>query len=344
MSLLSTFILAATGVGGKPDPNGLPGTSALQSLISGVAFWALLAALAGLLDLGGGVGALITLRQLPPRVDGPTRHAHLGARRLPRGCGTSDRRVLRGPRPDRPVVMPGRDIGIRPVARERRSSGRLIAPAVAALALVAMGIAIGSRIASPQKPTVRADTTSVPEPHARTAPSAETSAPTTPTRAGAVAAAARSITAFDGDVLLDPVRLRAVVERLAAAASRPQLIRAFADASAQTRAMLGADSVPRPVVVLRSVPVGYRVEQLSGDEATVAVWYVGIVGSGATIEPQQSWRTQVVRLVWEARAWKVRSFEASAGPTPPLLSTEATTPPGDMFTAVASFAEIRDAG
>jgi hypothetical protein len=40
MSLLSTLIVAATGVGGKPNPNGLPGTSALQSLISGVAFWA----------------------------------------------------------------------------------------------------------------------------------------------------------------------------------------------------------------------------------------------------------------------------------------------------------------
>jgi Family of unknown function (DUF6112) len=49
MSLLSTLILAATGVGGKPNPKGLPGTPALQSLISGVAFWALLAALAGLL-------------------------------------------------------------------------------------------------------------------------------------------------------------------------------------------------------------------------------------------------------------------------------------------------------
>jgi len=49
MSHLSSFIVAATGIGGKPDPNGLPGTSALESLISGVAFWALLAALAGLL-------------------------------------------------------------------------------------------------------------------------------------------------------------------------------------------------------------------------------------------------------------------------------------------------------
>ena len=49
MTLLRTLIIGATGVGGQPDPNGLPGTSALESLISGVAFWALLAALAGLL-------------------------------------------------------------------------------------------------------------------------------------------------------------------------------------------------------------------------------------------------------------------------------------------------------
>lgn len=49
MSLFSTLVVAQTKLGGQPDPNGLPGTSALQSLIAGIAFWALLAALAGLL-------------------------------------------------------------------------------------------------------------------------------------------------------------------------------------------------------------------------------------------------------------------------------------------------------
>ena len=42
-------LIADAGIGGTPDPNGLPGSSALQSLISGIAFWALLAALGGLL-------------------------------------------------------------------------------------------------------------------------------------------------------------------------------------------------------------------------------------------------------------------------------------------------------
>ena len=48
MSIFST-IVAATGVGGTPNPSGLPGSTALESLISGLAFWALLAALGGLL-------------------------------------------------------------------------------------------------------------------------------------------------------------------------------------------------------------------------------------------------------------------------------------------------------
>lgn len=49
MPLATTIVLAVSGIGGTPDPNGLPGSSALQSLISGIAFWALLAALGGLL-------------------------------------------------------------------------------------------------------------------------------------------------------------------------------------------------------------------------------------------------------------------------------------------------------
>src|SRR5205809_5889622 len=46
---VSGIVVAASGIGGKPDPNGLPGSSALQQLINGLAFWGLLAALAGLI-------------------------------------------------------------------------------------------------------------------------------------------------------------------------------------------------------------------------------------------------------------------------------------------------------
>jgi len=209
--------------------------------------------------------------------------------------------------------------------------------------LLAIGIAIGSRIASPESTPRAAETTSVTSEGNRSTPSQPTSVPTARTRAGAVAAAALSITAFDGDVLLHPVRLRAVVGRIASASSRERLVEVFTQASAQTRAKLGADTVPQPVIVLRSVPIGYRVEQFSTGKATVAVWYVGIVGSGATVEPQQSWRTQIVSLVWERGTWKVSAFESSPGPTPPLSTAEPAQPPGDLFATIPRFQEFERA-
>jgi Family of unknown function (DUF6112) len=41
-------VIIAAGIHANPNPNGLPGSPALQSLIDGLAFWGLLAALAGL--------------------------------------------------------------------------------------------------------------------------------------------------------------------------------------------------------------------------------------------------------------------------------------------------------
>lgn len=236
--------------------------------------------------------------------------------------------------------MPGRDISFSSPEHGRRASRILVTAGIGAVSLLALGIAIGGRIASPQhaappSPTGTADTSSNSAPARRQTPQR--------TRSGAVAAAARSITAFDGTVLLQPTRLQGVVSRIASRAARPELLALFAQASAQTRAKLGADTVPRPVIVLRSVPVGYRVERFTSAEARVAVWYVGIVGSGATVLPQQSWRTQLVSLVWENRAWKVSSFASSPGPTPPLSTAETAYAPGDLFAAIPRFEEFERA-
>ena len=235
--------------------------------------------------------------------------------------------------------MPGRDIRI--PRHEPRGRGLLLASALAALTMLAFGVVIGSRLAPPQRPS--AATRPASPAGQRTDPIGPAVASARRTRPGAVTAAARAVTAFDGDVLLEPTRLRTIVSRVASRGSRHQLIAAFAEASSQTRAKLGADTVPRPVIVLRSVPVGYRVERFSAAEATIAVWYVGIVGSGATVQPQQSWRTQVVSLVWEAGAWTVSSFASSPGPTPPLSTVETAYAPGDLFAAIPRFEEFERA-
>jgi len=234
--------------------------------------------------------------------------------------------------------MPGRAVSVPPPRRKRPGRGLVPAAALATLTLLALGIVIGSRFAAPQEPT--GATTAASLGAAGAEPLRAEVASRLPTRAGAVRAAARSITAFGADVLLDPARLRALVERIASAASQSRLIAAFDQASAQTRAKLRVDTVPRPVIVLRAVPVGYRVERFSADAATVAVWYVGIVGSGASVQPQQSWRTQIVSLVWEDGGWQVSSFASSTGPTPPLSTADIGDPAGALFAAIPRFEEF----
>lgn len=217
-----------------------------------------------------------------------------------------------------------------------RSRRGVFAGIGAAVALLGIGLAIGTRIQShtPEITTVATVTvrSAPPRPHGADS--------TAPSRAAAVAAAAHAITAFDGNVLLDPTRLRTVVASIASAESRAQLIATFEEASAQTRTKLGAATAPAPVIVLRSVPVGYRVERFAPSRATVAVWYVGIVGSGAAVQPQQSWRTETVTLVWEGGAWKVSSFRSSDGPTPPLSTAEIPASPEELFTTIPRFAEF----
>jgi hypothetical protein len=210
---------------------------------------------------------------------------------------------------------------------------------IAALALLGIGVVIGSHIAAPRGSSVVQATVTVPSSVPAPRPSAAASP--TPTRTGAVAAAAHAITAFNGDVLLNPSRLQQVVARVASAESRVQLTAVFERASSETRSKLGAGTVPAPVIVLRSVPVGYQLERFSTTQATVAVWYVGIVGSGATVQPQQSWRTEVVSLVWEGGTWKVSSFRSADGPTPPLSTAEIPATPTQLFAAIPRYDEFR---
>jgi hypothetical protein len=208
---------------------------------------------------------------------------------------------------------------------------------VGVLTVLAAGIAIGSHLFQHQSADhVTTERAAAPTPSAAPEPGRSATHSNAHTRSGAVAAAARSITAFAGDVLLDPVRLHAIVARLASDSSRARLIETFEQASAQVRTKLGADTVPRPVIVLRAVPVGYRVDRYSARHATVALWYVGIVGSGATVQPQESWRTETVSLAWDGGAWKVDAYSSTPGPTPAPAAAEAEAP-GELFTRIAGF-------
>lgn len=234
--------------------------------------------------------------------------------------------------------MLDRDLTLTHAVSGRRARIPLLAISLTALAILAVGIVISSRLGDR-----KASSTGLAQPALRDAqtPSASSRRGSDPpvqhSQAGAVAAAAAAVTAFDGTVLLNSGTLRATIDRIASSGSTASLREAFEQAGARLRDQLGADTVPKPVVLLRTFAIGYRLERYSPDRATVAVWNVGVVGSGATVQPQQSWRTQHVSLVWEHGAWKVAGFESERGPTPPLMNAEAADSAAELFTRIPQF-------
>jgi hypothetical protein len=233
--------------------------------------------------------------------------------------------------------MTGRPVDV-VAAREHRLHWRRVAAAAGAVALVLIGIAIGSRVAAPQEKNAAPATVTV------TSSAATPPVPTaSPTHASAVRAAAKYVTELDGSALLDPAHVRAVVDTIASAQARPGLVAAYEQAARQARTQLGLGTVPAPVVILRATPVGYRVDSYGVQRATISIWRVGIIGSGASVDPQQSWATETVTLVWQSGDWKVSGLSSSPGPTPPLSTSGAPTSSGDLFRTVPNFKEFPNA-
>ncbi|MGH2451346.1 MAG: hypothetical protein ACRDGE_08775 [Candidatus Limnocylindria bacterium] len=223
---------------------------------------------------------------------------------------------------------------------------RLLAFGLVALLLFALGIAIGRRSGSPATEAAPPATVTVAAGGVETSgesgdtvpPPGGRSSGYARTREGAVAAAADYLAALNGRVILDPAVVRRTLAAISAADAQEGLARAYAAAATQLRQQLGVGTVPEPVVVVRAAPVGYRVAGFARDAATVSIWRVGVVGSGATVEPQQSWRTETVALVWEGGTWKIASLRSAPGPTPPLAG--APTPPAQLFASVPEFEEF----
>ena len=225
--------------------------------------------------------------------------------------------------------------------------GRWLALGLAAILLLAVGAAIGRRTAGqPPADARQAVTVTVadsaqqsrqPESQARTG-TKRTGYARTPE--GAVDAATAYVAALGGPAILDPAAIRRTLAVVASSASRDDLVRAYEIAAAQGRERLGVGTTSTPVV-LRTTPVGYRIEGFQRRAAMVSIWRVGIVGSGATVEPRQSWRTETVSLVWEDGTWKVDAVRSSPGPTPPLAGP-AATPPADLIAAIPTFDEFKD--
>ncbi|MEV6422392.1 hypothetical protein [Streptomyces sp. NPDC051662] len=86
---------------------------------------------------------------------------------------------------------------------------------------------------------------------------------------------------------------------------------------------LGLDADGNPpqgnTFVTRTIPVGTKVESLSGDTAKVSVWYTGLIGmSGpdSTNPVRTTWKTWTFDLRWLSDEWKVTGDSQKDGPAP----------------------------
>ncbi|WP_370413991.1 hypothetical protein [Streptomyces fradiae] len=71
--------------------------------------------------------------------------------------------------------------------------------------------------------------------------------------------------------------------------------------------------------VSRTIPVGTKVKDYTGDTATAEVWctgLVGLAGDGSTKPVTSTWFTITEKLKWVGGDWKVVSSEQAEGPTP----------------------------
>lgn len=95
--------------------------------------------------------------------------------------------------------------------------------------------------------------------------------------------------------------------------------------------------------LLRTAPLGYRVESYDGHAVSLAIWKMVIAGGGAG-GVFAVFDTTRLTLHWTARGWRVAAFGADVpGPTPdlPLSSQTVSTESGVLASVINGFRELR---
>lgn len=138
------------------------------------------------------------------------------------------------------------------------------------------------------------------------------------TREGAVAAATTYALALDNGEIFDAVHRAAVLDDIAADATRTELAAAFNEGLGliSSQLHLEEDSFEDPASVWRSVPGGWRLTEYDRNAATVAVWTAVMAIADGRLLAEPGWRTTEVTLAWERDAWRLVGFGTGPGPDP----------------------------
>jgi hypothetical protein len=139
---------------------------------------------------------------------------------------------------------------------------------------------------------------------------------------GAVAAAANYARVLSSTMILDRSRRHAAIEALAAPETLARQQRAFDQAAALLTKGLGVPdaSAQDGTVLLRAVPVGWRLEKYTGNRATVAIWVTSVLGAlggpPQGVPVREAWGTTTVELRWVDGDWKQLKTTNTDGPVP----------------------------
>jgi hypothetical protein len=140
------------------------------------------------------------------------------------------------------------------------------------------------------------------------------------TSEGAVRAVTSYITGFPSDALLSISDQRKMLDEIVSPTADPTLKADLQTLLAQGRQRLFGSGVTNQVTARLVIsPASYKVEMLAPDRARVQVWYLSVFVDTSTQQAQSSWTTLDVQVVWTDH-WRLATYAAKGGPTPPLVS------------------------
>jgi hypothetical protein len=157
---------------------------------------------------------------------------------------------------------------------------------------------------------------------------------------GAVASATNYTAVLGGPLVLDPVARRVAIDVLAAPSARSSMQRSYAQAAPLIAKGLGVTggSADAANVVLRVIPVGWRVEQYDGSTATVAIWATGVGGAINGTPVREGWGVTTIRLTWVDGDWKELGATTTDGPVP-IADEQTPTAPSELVPKARAFKE-----
>ncbi len=163
------------------------------------------------------------------------------------------------------------------------------------------------------------------------------------TRTGAVAAATNYSAVLAGPLILEPARYRAAESVIASPSAQAQVRAegelAIAAVDDSTRAVTEAQRGGR--VVVRYMPIAYRIIAYDAGRATVDIWGLWLVGEQGLLTPTETWSTRTVVLEWTGRDWKLTDSSTSPGPTPQVGQQATRT--SELPTQLTDFEEYAHA-